>query len=66
MAAAAPCLGWQGNVLVPESVAELYSRPDITYVPVTDVGLDQVLLAWDVSRRSPLITAFAEAARRPD
>jgi DNA-binding MurR/RpiR family transcriptional regulator len=47
-------------------VAELYSRPDITYVPVTDADPDQVLLAWDASRRSPLITAFAEAARRQD
>jgi DNA-binding transcriptional LysR family regulator len=51
-----------GITLVPRSVAEQYSRPDISYVPVTDAEPDQVLLAWAAGRRSPLITAFAEIA----
>ncbi|MEU4925375.1 LysR family substrate-binding domain-containing protein [Streptomyces yokosukanensis] len=49
--------------LVPRSVAEQYSRPDISYVPVTDAEPDQVLLAWAAGRPSPLITAFVDAAQ---
>jgi DNA-binding transcriptional LysR family regulator len=52
-----------GITLVPVSVAEQYSRPDITYVPVTDAEPDEVILAWETARRSPLITAFARAAQ---
>ncbi|WP_043672229.1 LysR family transcriptional regulator [Streptomyces xylophagus] len=52
-----------GITLVPTSVAEQYSRPDITYVPVTDAEPDQVILAWEAARRSPLITAFTQAAQ---
>ncbi|WP_055493832.1 LysR family transcriptional regulator [Streptomyces sp. TP-A0356] len=52
-----------GITLVPESVARQYSRPDISYVPVPDAERDEVLLAWEASRRSPLIPAFARAAR---
>jgi len=32
-------------------------------VPVPDAERDQVFLAWEASRRSPLIAAFAEVAR---
>ncbi|MFG2966004.1 LysR family transcriptional regulator [Streptomyces sp. NPDC048288] len=55
--------------MVPRSAAEQYSRPDIVYVPVVDAEPDRVLLAWAAGRRSPLVTAFAEAAeavREPD
>ncbi|MET8243644.1 LysR substrate-binding domain-containing protein [Streptomyces sp. NPDC005202] len=52
-----------GITLVPQSVAEQYSRPDITYVPVPDAQPDQVFLAWEAGRRSPLIAAFAEVAQ---
>ncbi|MFJ9378317.1 LysR family transcriptional regulator [Streptomyces sp. NPDC101455] len=52
-----------GITLVPASVAEQYSRPDITYVPVTDAEPDEVILAWEAARRSPLIAAFVEAAQ---
>ncbi|MFF5301589.1 LysR family transcriptional regulator [Streptomyces sp. NPDC013161] len=52
-----------GITLVPVSVAEKYSRPDITYVPVTDAEPDEVILAWEAARRSPLITAFVETAQ---
>ncbi|MET7695055.1 LysR substrate-binding domain-containing protein [Streptomyces sp. NPDC005483] len=51
----------QGITLVPESVAQQYSRPDISYVPVSDAEPDQVFLAWRASRRSPLVEAFVEA-----
>ncbi|MGW2488119.1 LysR family transcriptional regulator [Streptomyces sp. NPDC001606] len=48
--------------LVPRSVAEQYSRPDVAYVPVLDAEPDRILLAWAAGRPSPLVTAFAEAA----
>jgi DNA-binding transcriptional LysR family regulator len=51
----------QGITLVPESVAQQYSRPDITYVPVLDADPDQVFLAWEANRKSPLVEAFVEA-----
>ncbi|TVZ81820.1 LysR family transcriptional regulator [Streptomyces sp. BK340] len=51
-----------GITLVPESVALHYSRPDITYVPVSDAEPDEVLLAWEARRRSPLIAGFVSAA----
>ncbi|MQY39764.1 hypothetical protein SRB17_77910 [Streptomyces sp. RB17] len=54
-----------GITLVPHSVAEQYSRPDISCVPVTDAEPDQVLPAGAAGRRSPLITAFVEAAQSP-
>ncbi|WP_336109983.1 LysR family transcriptional regulator [Streptomyces sp. PTD9-10] len=52
-----------GITLVPESVALHYSRPDITYVPVSDAEPDEVLLAWEARRRSPLIAGFVSAAQ---
>ncbi|MFI5713414.1 LysR substrate-binding domain-containing protein [Kribbella sp. NPDC051620] len=39
-----------------------YSRPDITYVPVTDLAPDQVCLAVAASRTSPLVDDFFTAA----
>ncbi|MFJ9894771.1 LysR family transcriptional regulator [Streptomyces sp. NPDC091280] len=52
-----------GITLVPVSVAEQYSRPDIAYVPVTDAEPDEVVLAWETARRAPLVTAFVRTAR---
>jgi DNA-binding transcriptional LysR family regulator len=52
-----------GITLVPQSVAEQYSRPDITYVPVRDAEPDQVFLAWEADRRPPLIAAFVAVAQ---
>ncbi|MHC3468919.1 LysR family transcriptional regulator [Streptomyces sp. 7R007] len=52
-----------GVVLVPESVAAQYTRPDIAYVPVTDAEPAQVLLARAAGRHSPLVEAFVSAFR---
>jgi DNA-binding transcriptional LysR family regulator len=53
----------RGVVVFPRSTAAFYTRPDIAYVPVSDIGPSQVCLAWDSSRRSPLITEFAAIAQ---
>ncbi len=49
-------------VVLPLSVATFHSRPDLTHVPIGDIGPDHVCLVWDASRRSPLIHEFAAIA----
>jgi hypothetical protein len=44
------------------STATFYTRKDIVHVPVADIGPSQVCLAWDSTRRSPLIAEFAAIA----
>jgi DNA-binding transcriptional LysR family regulator len=51
-----------GVVVLPLSVVTFYTRPDVTYVPVTDIPPNQVCLAWDSTRRNPLIGEFAAIA----
>ncbi|MEU9356382.1 LysR family transcriptional regulator [Streptomyces griseoloalbus] len=53
----------RGVVLVPESVAAVFPRPDISYVTVADAPPGVVALAWDGTRRSVLVESFVEAAR---
>jgi len=52
----------RGFVVFPLSTATFYTRPDIVHVAVRDIGPSQVCLAWESSRRSPLITEFAAIA----
>ncbi|MBC6457054.1 LysR family transcriptional regulator [Actinomadura sp. HBU206391] len=51
-----------GVIVLPLSVVTFYTRPDVTYVPVTDIPPNQVCLAWDSTRRNPLIEEFAAIA----
>nr|WP_277351612.1 LysR substrate-binding domain-containing protein [Microbispora sp. CL1-1] len=51
-----------GIIVLPLSVVTFYTRPDVTYVPVADIPPNQVCLAWDSSRRTPLIGEFAAIA----
>jgi hypothetical protein len=48
--------------VLPESTANYYHRPDIAWVPLTDIPLNEVRLAWATSRRSALITEFVDIA----
>ncbi|MGA5515748.1 LysR family substrate-binding domain-containing protein [Streptomyces pseudogriseolus] len=52
-----------GVVMVPESVAAVFPRPDIACVPLTDVPPGTVALAWDGERVSPLVDTFVDATR---
>jgi DNA-binding transcriptional LysR family regulator len=54
----------RGVSVLPESAAAYYARPDISYVPVPELPPDQVCLATDATRHSPLVTAFVRAARQ--
>jgi DNA-binding transcriptional LysR family regulator len=51
-----------GLVVLPLSTATFYTRPDITWVPIDDIGPNRVCLAWDNARTEPLIHEFVEIA----
>ncbi|MDX6337026.1 MAG: hypothetical protein QOG05_4366 [Streptosporangiaceae bacterium] len=54
--------GGRGVAVFPLSTATFYTRPDIVHVAVCDIGPSHVCLAWDSTRRSPLIAEFATIA----
>lgn len=52
----------RGLVVLPLSAAVYFSRSDLIHTPITDVAPSHVYLAWERSRRSPLIREYAEIA----
>jgi DNA-binding transcriptional LysR family regulator len=44
------------------SVARRYPRPEITYLPVSDLPDSTLALAWPQDARSPAVAAFVRAA----
>lgn len=50
-----------GYCVIAESVAEFYRRPEVFYVPISDVSPSSVALAWPRSSRSSLVRKFVEA-----
>ena len=52
-----------GIVILPASTTACYTRPDVTYVHVAGIAPNQVCLAWDSARDSPLVREYAEIAR---
>jgi DNA-binding transcriptional LysR family regulator len=54
--------GERGIVILPESTALFYTRPDVVHRPITDIGPNQVALAYDASRESAVLAAMAEIA----
>ena len=48
----------RGIAILPSSTATYYQRPDIAYVPVSDIPPSEVALAYSSTRRSPLIAEF--------
>jgi DNA-binding transcriptional LysR family regulator len=52
----------RGVSVIPLSAAKFYTRPDVVPVPVEDIALNHVCLAWTASRRSRIIHDFAEIA----
>jgi DNA-binding transcriptional LysR family regulator len=49
--------------IVPQSMTEFYSRPDIAWIPIEDVEPLRIALAWRSNERSPLVAAFVSVAR---
>lgn len=52
----------RGVVVLPESVATFYRRPDLAYLTVHDIGPNHVCLAWDATHESRLVAEFAALA----
>jgi DNA-binding transcriptional LysR family regulator len=52
----------RGIVLLPVSTAAFYTRPGVRYSSVCDIPDNQVCLAWDADRQSPLIQDFVRIA----
>jgi DNA-binding transcriptional LysR family regulator len=53
----------RGVVFLPTAIAAAFPRRDIAYVPITDVPMGQVILAWSNDTRSNFAIALAEAAK---
>jgi DNA-binding transcriptional LysR family regulator len=49
--------------IVPASITEYYGRPDLTWVPITDVDPLRIALAWRERETSPLVAAFTAVVR---
>ncbi|TDD30334.1 hypothetical protein E1218_01895 [Kribbella turkmenica] len=52
----------RGVSIIPLSVANFCQRPDVAAVPVNDLAINKVCLAWIASRRSRLVYDFADVA----
>ncbi len=51
-----------GVAILPLSTARFYTRPDVTWIPVSDIAGNRVVLAWTAARRTPLLREFAALA----
>ncbi|OKJ72899.1 LysR family transcriptional regulator [Streptomyces sp. CB02460] len=56
----------QGSAIcfAPESMARYYARPDLSWVPLTDVEPLRVVLAWADGADTALVRGFARVVRR--
>jgi len=55
--------GERGVVILPESTAQFYTRPDVTHRPVNDLTPNQVALAYEANRNSAELRAIEEIVR---
>jgi DNA-binding transcriptional LysR family regulator len=44
-------------------MTEYYARPDLAWIPVSDIDPLRIALAWRERDRSPLVAAFAAVVR---
>ena len=52
-----------GLLVVPQSVARLHHRRDLTYRPLTDVEPTRIALAWPADRTTPLVEELVGIVR---
>ena len=52
-----------GYAIVPASMTTHYARPDLAWVPITDIDPLRIALAWRERDANPLIAAFAALVR---
>ena len=49
--------------IVPASMTTFYARPDLAWVPITDIDPLRIALAWREREADPLVAAFAAVVR---
>ena len=49
--------------IIPASMTEFYARPDLCWIPLSDVDPLRIALAWRERDGSPLVAAFAAVVR---
>src|SRR4029079_13935846 len=49
-----------GDARVGASMTQFYARPDLAWVPITDIDPLRIALAWRERDTNPLVSAFAE------
>jgi DNA-binding transcriptional LysR family regulator len=49
--------------IAPASMTEYYARPDLAWIPITDIDPLRIALAWRERDGSPLVAAFAAVVR---
>jgi DNA-binding transcriptional LysR family regulator len=54
----------RGVSLVPHSVKELFPRPDLRYITVTDAEPALISIAWRPTEHRPIVEVFVDLARR--
>lgn len=52
-----------GVLVVPQSLARLHARKDLTYRPVTDAPATEIALAWSAERTTELVEEFIGIVR---
>jgi DNA-binding transcriptional LysR family regulator len=52
-----------GYAIVPASMTQFYARPDLAWVPISDIDPLRIALAWRERDTNPLIAAFAAIVR---
>lgn len=52
-----------GYCIGSHSMTEFYRRPDLAWIPITDIEPLRIALAWRDGEPSPLVPAFAQAVR---
>lgn len=52
----------RGVLILPESITRYYHRPDLTFVPVTDLPEAQVCLVFEARRRSAVLRELVAAS----
>ncbi len=50
----------RGVVILPESTAQFYTRPDVTHRPVDDLTPNQIALAYEANRSTAELRAIEE------
>jgi DNA-binding transcriptional LysR family regulator len=52
----------RGVIFLPSAISEAFPRPDVAYVPITDIPPGQIALAWNETQSSLLVTELIEVA----